>query len=724
MTGIELFANQAQTTVTSGGTTAPASGTSETWTVASSTGFPLASSSASPKTFFRVTDVNAGASGEKMIVTNVSGTTWTVTRGAEGTTPVVHAGGFTIQNVLTAAALSGFNQVDTTDWVNVIAAYGADPTGGVDSTAAIQAALLSFGTLGGAVQGQGGTVYLPPGQYMISKPLVIPAGVRFTGGGWGSQLTLVTNSNCDMIQAASDSSVSQAAVLGVSASAIANAFWSGVYQMWLHGDSFHVTTPGYCHGINVTTSPTLTTAGADPDFDPMFSVENVRVEAVTGDGYFHEGRSGAFLKRVWVAYMNGNGFTFSFDTTAVDCLAEGTNCGFYMDHASNVGAGCKSYNNNDYSWFSGTSYSPGSTVVYLGTMYFCLLAVSGSTVPSADGTHWVALTVAGGAWVSGTSYVPGDAVTSSGGTYICILAVSGATAPASDGTHWAAPTPAWVSGTSYSPGVAVAYLGTMYYCLLAVSGSTAPASDGTHWSAVSGATSPQATGCGYYWDSNCGEHSWAACDGQENSRGDYYFHGPLAGTISVDGTSANINYNNGQPSYNSANPNHYAAVTFDGCSGVNIRLSTNANSGGSGIICTSLNSPGSNTLIATTDGTEAALFNGGTPGFALINGVFQSLVSAAGGTDTSGTATASTPTFTSGTAKQLSTVQDVMLYIDVTVATNLTLAIGSTSSVTTTVFSSATAAIGLVSVRVPKGWYVKLTSTGTFANFTYKQVTC
>lgn len=108
MPGPELFANQASTTVSSGGTTAPSPGTSEAWTVASSSGFPAASNSASPATFFRVTD--PASSTEKMIVTNVSGTTWTVTRGAEGTTPVTHASGFTVQNVVTAAALGGLLQ--------------------------------------------------------------------------------------------------------------------------------------------------------------------------------------------------------------------------------------------------------------------------------------------------------------------------------------------------------------------------------------------------------------------------------------------------------------------------------------------------------------------------------------------------------------------------------------------------------------------------------------
>ena len=403
-----------------------------------------------------------------------------------------------------------------------------DGTGATD-WAAIQAALLSFGTLGGASQGQGGVVYLTPGQglFHTDKPLIIPSGVRLTGGGWGSQITLATGSNCDIIQAATYNSSAQAAILSVSAGSIANAFWAGVEKLWLHGDGFYTTTAGYHHGINVTTNPLTTAAGSDPDFDPFFITRDVRIEGVTGDGYYHSGRSGAFLERVWSSYHNGNGFTLSFDTTCVDCLAEGTNCGFYLNHGSNTGAGNKSYNNNDQTWVSGHSYSAGNVAVYSGTMYFCILAVSGSTVPSSDGTHWTALS----------------------------------------------------------------------------------------------ATSPQATGYGWYWDTGSGGHSWAGIEGQQNSAGDFYFKGPLAGAVSIDGTSENVNYNNGQPGYSSANPSHYACVTFDGCSGVNARIASTSQSAGNGIICTLLNTPGKNTLIATTDSTEAATTHGGAPaGFVMING--------------------------------------------------------------------------------------------------------
>lgn len=102
----ELYANNATTTVTSGGTTAPAAGTSETWTVSSSSPFPPASSTATPPSVFHVADTAVGSTTETIQVTNVSGSTWTVTRGADATTPVAHSPGFTIQNVLSSSSLA------------------------------------------------------------------------------------------------------------------------------------------------------------------------------------------------------------------------------------------------------------------------------------------------------------------------------------------------------------------------------------------------------------------------------------------------------------------------------------------------------------------------------------------------------------------------------------------------------------------------------------------
>ena len=102
----EIYANQPSTTVSSGGTDAPASGTQEMWTVASSSSFPAASVPAAARRLsFMSRTLRRGYTAELIAVTNVSGTTWTVTRGAESTTPVEHVAGFTITAIVTAGAL-------------------------------------------------------------------------------------------------------------------------------------------------------------------------------------------------------------------------------------------------------------------------------------------------------------------------------------------------------------------------------------------------------------------------------------------------------------------------------------------------------------------------------------------------------------------------------------------------------------------------------------------
>lgn len=109
-----LTSNLGSATVSSGGTGAPAAGTVETWTVATAVDIPAASSGASPPTQFTVVDAamatNPGLA-EIILVTNVSGSTWTVVRGAEaigsnGTTPVAHAPNWKALVSLTAAALA------------------------------------------------------------------------------------------------------------------------------------------------------------------------------------------------------------------------------------------------------------------------------------------------------------------------------------------------------------------------------------------------------------------------------------------------------------------------------------------------------------------------------------------------------------------------------------------------------------------------------------------
>jgi Pectate lyase superfamily protein len=76
------------------------------------------------------------------------------------------------------------------DWINVVTAYGADPTGNTDSTSAIQNAINAAASTKAPASLSnhylGMTVYFPWGDYLITSPLTIPrSGVRLTGPGNG-----------------------------------------------------------------------------------------------------------------------------------------------------------------------------------------------------------------------------------------------------------------------------------------------------------------------------------------------------------------------------------------------------------------------------------------------------------------------------------------------------------------------------------------------------------
>ncbi len=146
----ELFADQPQT----GGTDVPASGATETLTLASGGGFPAVSAASGSQ--FHVADPAAPS---ELIAVTQTGPAWTVTRGAEGTTPVAHQGGWTARQVVTAGVLGSMVQaVDAR-------AFGATSDGTTDDTAALTA------WIGAVNQASGTFAVLPPDRYMISGPL-------------------------------------------------------------------------------------------------------------------------------------------------------------------------------------------------------------------------------------------------------------------------------------------------------------------------------------------------------------------------------------------------------------------------------------------------------------------------------------------------------------------------------------------------------------------------
>ena len=88
-------------------------------------------------------------------------------------------------------------------WVNVVTAYGADPTGTNDSTTAIQNAINSLPTTGGHYldgrnQQGGGVVYLPAGTYKVSSTITVNAGaITLMGDGrWSTFVVFTGTGDC------------------------------------------------------------------------------------------------------------------------------------------------------------------------------------------------------------------------------------------------------------------------------------------------------------------------------------------------------------------------------------------------------------------------------------------------------------------------------------------------------------------------------------------------
>ena len=188
--GIELFTNDGSTTISSGGTTAPAAGTPELWTAGSWSSFPTASPTVTPRTKFHVAD--PASPGELIEVVNTA--TGLVIRGAEGTTPVSHTTGFTVQNVMSAGSVSTLPPVVNARSVQ----FGAKGDGVTDDTAALQAMLNAAGEMGAALAanatslGAGGyrvsaVAQIPPGIYKVTPPsatvpaLTVPPNVTIDG---------------------------------------------------------------------------------------------------------------------------------------------------------------------------------------------------------------------------------------------------------------------------------------------------------------------------------------------------------------------------------------------------------------------------------------------------------------------------------------------------------------------------------------------------------------
>lgn len=254
--------------------------------------------------------------------------------------------------------------------------YGIVGDGITDNHTALNNLISEVSTDGG------GTIVLPQGNIMTSQMIVMQSQVHLRGTGWfSSSIKLLPNSNCDVVQFHTSTN----------GTTDANAFFGGLWNLEVHGNSANQTAGTFNHGINVTTNPQTTAASSDPDFDPTHIFVNVWIKLCTGDGYHHVGRSGNRLIGVWTEACNGRGYNISFDTELTDCHAESSGLsGFYMAHASTRLNGCKSYNNGVIqTWASGSNYTAGQSVVYSGSRYIANNALTNdTTIPSSDTTNW------------------------------------------------------------------------------------------------------------------------------------------------------------------------------------------------------------------------------------------------------------------------------------------------------------------------------------------------
>ena len=148
---IHQYRNQPSTTL-SGGVTAGASAIS----VASGADFP-------PQGKFTII-----VDSEIMLVTGVTGTTWTVVRGHDNTAAAAHNNNATVTQILTVDSFLNAKHVD-------VRAYGAKGDGSTDDQAAIQAAIDDAPA--------DATIFLPPATFVVATALTFTKPFHLVGHG-------------------------------------------------------------------------------------------------------------------------------------------------------------------------------------------------------------------------------------------------------------------------------------------------------------------------------------------------------------------------------------------------------------------------------------------------------------------------------------------------------------------------------------------------------------
>jgi hypothetical protein len=340
--GLESLANYPVTVISSGGTTS----SDTSFTAASPSGFPSVSNATTPPTTFHIADV--ALPGEIMEVTLTSGGTWTVVRGAEGTTPVSHTAGWTAKLVLTAGQSGRWPQ-----WYNVRSVlYGAKGNGSTDDSGAIQAAINAAHTAGG------GVVYLPEGAYKLNSTLLMKSSITLKGAGAlvstlrpasgvtaitvagssavTSQSFTATNASPCVFTVGSGSAPAAGTAVTLSGGSLPTGFTAGpvYYVVVSSGTTFQLASVLFGTALGSSSTGSGTVAGAGQVTQTVYADFGI-VGPGQGDSGAAPGMSlswsttGTVLERLYITTLGGDGIqasnSYSLSMEDVWLVSNGSN---------------------------------------------------------------------------------------------------------------------------------------------------------------------------------------------------------------------------------------------------------------------------------------------------------------------------------------------------------------------------------------------------------------
>lgn len=165
---------------------------------------------------------------EIILVTGVSGTTWTIERGAEGTTAAAHNNNATVTQILTVDSFLNAQHLD-------VRFFGAKGDGVTEDTAAFQAAFDKAVALGVPV-------FIPAGTYILDAVNTLTGngtkalGIR--GAGFGTVLKLKAGTTTGSLIFINPGTVSAVSVENLSIDGnVANVSGNGRYGIRVHADN-------------------------------------------------------------------------------------------------------------------------------------------------------------------------------------------------------------------------------------------------------------------------------------------------------------------------------------------------------------------------------------------------------------------------------------------------------------------------------------------------------